>query len=178
MVLQKIYIIFWDTSGCEIRCFIVNGKHITILKKWLCMAILYTPCNTVNEVMHQFIQASHEAESAGIHCQERMTALQARVHAKRQCVRHARKTPLQAMQACRDALNRLDDRGWNRSYHQRLFHDDFLKACTRIFWKTEPPGSFSRDHQRVLRENNWTHLSQEVLVRMFVFYSISSCFPV
>ena len=42
------------------------------------------------------------------------------------------------------------------------------KACTRIFWKTEGPGSFARDHQKVLRENSWSHLAQEVLVRFVI----------
>lgn len=36
------------------------------------------------------------------------------------------KTPLQRMQDCRDGLAILDQRGWNRSFHQRLFHEDFL----------------------------------------------------
>ena len=51
-----------------------------------------------------------------------------------------------------------------RSYHQRLFHDDFLKACTRIFWKLEPEGTFARQHLEILQCNNWTHISEEVLV--------------
>ena len=68
------------------------------------------------------------------------------------------------MQRCRDALAKLDDSGWKRSYHQRLFHDDFLKACTRIFWKLEPPGTFAKQHFEILQRNNWTHISQEVLV--------------
>lgn len=38
------------------------------------------------------------------------------------------------------------------------------KACTRIFWKTEPPGQFSRDHRQVLLRNSWDHLAQEVLI--------------
>lgn len=38
------------------------------------------------------------------------------------------------------------------------------KACTRIFWKREPPGSFARDHQTILVKNNWDHLAQEVLI--------------
>lgn len=37
-----------------------------------------------------------------------------------------RTSPLARMQACRDALTRLDGLGWNRSFHQRLFHEDFL----------------------------------------------------
>ena len=55
--------------------------------------------------------------------------------------------------------------GWKRSYHQRMFHDDFLKACTRTFWKTEPPGSFARDHAKVLEANSWEHLT--ISVSMF-----------
>ena len=58
-------------------------------------------------------------------------------------------------------LNRC---GWNRSFHQREFHDHFIRACARIFWKTEKPGTFARDHQRILEANGWPHLSQEVLI--------------
>lgn len=58
----------------------------------------------------------------------------------------------------------LDTQGWQRSFHQRLFHDHFIRACARIFWKTEPPGAFARDHQKILESNGWDHLSQEILV--------------
>ena len=34
--------------------------------------------------------------------------------------------PFARMQSCRDALSKLDTLGWARSYHQRLFHEDFL----------------------------------------------------
>ena len=36
------------------------------------------------------------------------------------------KTPMERMQDCRDGLAILDKKGWNRSFHQRLFHEDFL----------------------------------------------------
>jgi len=75
-----------------------------------------------------------------------------------------KQTGFSRMQECRDALTLLDDRGWKRSYHQRLFHDDFLKACTRIFWKLEAPGTFERQHCDILRRNNWEHLQQEILI--------------
>jgi hypothetical protein len=78
--------------------------------------------------------------------------------------REAKKEPLEYMQLCRTYLAKLDKMGWDRSYHQRLFHDDFLKACTRSFWKLEPPGQFARDHQRVLRVNSWDHIAQEILI--------------
>jgi len=74
------------------------------------------------------------------------------------------KTPMQRMRECRAALAHLDTCGWNRSFHQRQFHEDFLKACTRTFWKLEPPGSFAKMHQKVLQENSWEHLAQEVLI--------------
>jgi hypothetical protein len=66
--------------------------------------------------------------------------------------------------SAREALEALDRQGWQRSFHQRLFHDYFIRACARIFWKTEPPGAFARDHQKILEMNGWDHLSQEILV--------------
>lgn len=68
------------------------------------------------------------------------------------------------MQACRRALDSLDRRGWLRSFHQRMFHDCFIRACARIFWKNDAIGSFAKNHQRILEVNGWDHLSQEVLV--------------
>lgn len=75
-----------------------------------------------------------------------------------------KKHPMEYMDLCRKYLAKLDTMGWNRSYHQRLFHEDFLKACTRSFWKLEKPGQFARDHQRVLRANSWDHIAQEILI--------------
>lgn len=45
------------------------------------------------------------------------------------------------MQRCRMALDALDQGGWKRSYHQRLFHEAYIAACARPFWKLDPPGS-------------------------------------
>ena len=78
--------------------------------------------------------------------------------------REVKKEPMEYMTLCRTNLSKLDTKGWARSYHQRLFHDDFLKACTRSFWKLEDPGQFARDHQRVLRANSWDHIAQEILI--------------
>jgi hypothetical protein len=70
----------------------------------------------------------------------------------------------QRIRRCRQALEALDRRGWQRSFHQRMFHDNFIRACARIFWKREKPGVFAKDHQKILEANGWDHLSQEVLV--------------
>jgi hypothetical protein len=68
------------------------------------------------------------------------------------------------MQQCRDALDALDRQGWNRSFHQRMFHENFIRACARVFFKTEPQGSFARAHQAILDLNGWDNLSQEILI--------------
>jgi len=65
---------------------------------------------------------------------------------------------------CRKALEALDRRGWERSFHQRLFHDNFLRACAKIFWKTAEDGEFQRCHEKILESNGWDSLRQEVLV--------------
>ena len=79
---------------------------------------------------------------------------------KRRRVNESTASGFERMRACRRALEALDRQGWERSYHQRLFHENFLKACSRIFWKTEKAGQFQRDHQKILQLNGWTHLSQ------------------
>ena len=68
------------------------------------------------------------------------------------------------MQQCRDALDALDRQGWQRSFHQRMFHENFIRACARVFFKTEPQGAFARAHQGVLDLNGWDNLSQEILI--------------
>lgn len=65
---------------------------------------------------------------------------------------------------CRRGLEALDRQGWNRSQHQREFHEEFLRACARIFYKRERPGTFQRDHQKLLQLNGWKNLSQEILI--------------
>lgn len=74
------------------------------------------------------------------------------------------KTGFERMNLCRQALATLDRNGWERSFHQRLFHDKFLCACARIFWKTERPGTFDRCHEKILESNGWDSLRQEILV--------------
>ena len=68
------------------------------------------------------------------------------------------------MVECRKALDVLDSMGWNRSYHQRVFHDNFIRASARVFFKMDPPGAFARAHQGILDSNGWDTLSQEILI--------------
>ena len=64
----------------------------------------------------------------------------------------------------RRGLVALDRGGWERSYHQRLFHESFLNAVVRILFKTDPPGFFSQSYPRLLEMNAWSSINQEILV--------------
>lgn len=68
------------------------------------------------------------------------------------------------MRRCRRALHAIDQMGWQRSMHQMQFHDQFIRASARVFWKTEPVGQFARDHKRILELNSWESLPQEFLI--------------
>jgi hypothetical protein len=82
----------------------------------------------------------------------------------RRCIVNEKSNGFKRMALCRKALDAIDRGGWERSFHQRQFHDNFLRACTRTFWKTEPHGEFARCHQEILEINGWDHLAQEILV--------------
>lgn len=73
-------------------------------------------------------------------------------------------TGIKRIQLCRQALDALDRRGWDRSFHQRLFHEEYLKSCARIFFKRDGPGAFAISHNRLLELNSWDSTPQEILV--------------
>lgn len=68
------------------------------------------------------------------------------------------------IEACRRALGALDHCGWQRSFHQRQFHEAYIRACARVFFKTDGHGAFARHQKRLLELNGWNHIAQEVLV--------------
>lgn len=68
------------------------------------------------------------------------------------------------MRRCRRALQAIDQMGWQRSMHQMQFHDQFIRASVRVFWKTEKQGQFARDHKKILETNGWESLPQEFLI--------------
>lgn len=117
--------------------------------------------NLIITFMYQAIYDEFEAHATLRAAAPRvLTALQAR----RAQEAHSQSNGFQRIALCRKALEALDTRGWQRSYHQKMFHETFMRACARVFWKTERPGQFSRDHQKILQCNGWDHLSQEILV--------------
>lgn len=68
------------------------------------------------------------------------------------------------MAKCRQALDAIDRQGWARSFHQKQFHEQFIRSCARVFWKNEKPGQFARDHKTILEYNGWESLPQEMLI--------------
>jgi len=68
------------------------------------------------------------------------------------------------IETCRQALAALDHCGWQRSFHQRQFHEAYIRACSRVFFKTDGHGAFARYQKQLLELNGWDHIAQEVLV--------------
>jgi hypothetical protein len=64
----------------------------------------------------------------------------------------------------RRALVALDRGGWERSYHQRIFHEHFITSVVRVLFKTDPAGSFERSYPRLLETNRWRETYQEILI--------------
>jgi hypothetical protein len=65
---------------------------------------------------------------------------------------------------CRSALRALDDSGWRRSFHQKQFHEAYIRACARVFFKTDGTAAFMLHQQKLLELNGWECIAQEVLV--------------
>jgi hypothetical protein len=79
------------------------------------------------------VQAARAAPTARV----TLSALASRVAKARGRVRPGdAMSPFDRMDQCRAALERLDSNGWKRSYHQRLFHEDFLVRFAFITFST------------------------------------------
>ena len=65
---------------------------------------------------------------------------------------------------CRRTLHSLlaivDDRGWERSEHQRQFHDAFERCVARVIYKSE----WSTSRPQIMQRCGWEKCSSEVLI--------------
>ena len=86
-----------------------------------------------------------------------VTAMQRHIEG---CSVSVQKHGIARIDQCRKALEALDRRGWDRSFHQRMFHEEYLKSCARIFFKRDGAGSFARAHARLLEVNGWDSTPQ------------------
>jgi len=82
-------------------------------------------------VLHLLTTLINYHTTSTTHTPVTLNALRTRISARaKKC--EGRTTPLERMQHCRQALQRLDTAGWKRSYHQRMFHDDFLVSLVNV----------------------------------------------
>lgn len=64
--------------------------------------------------------------------------------------------------AIQNSLRWYDENGFQRSMHQRAFHNEFRRACMSIVYKD----CFDDVQDRLMMENGWPSLPQEVVVVM------------
>lgn len=129
--------------------------------------VLLSFANLFEAMDDQLAAQTDAAAGSGQHQQQMMTTGTTLLAIDRHMDSYARTDNMNGfrrMQLCRQALEALDRRGWARSFHQRLFHEEYLKSCTRVFFKRDGPGAFARAHNRILELNSWDSTPQEILV--------------
>lgn len=57
-------------------------------------------------------------------------------------------------------LERVDQRGFERSAHQLEFHEAFFNACSRVIYKAD----WEVSKPKIMRKNNWTSVQSEVMI--------------
>ena len=113
--------------------------------------------------MDRVLNAQRRAREARQEPTGARTALDRHMRAQTQSAEDRKLNGFKRMQLVRDALEAIDRQGWDRSQYQRIFHEVYLKACVRVFFKRDGPGAFARSHSRVLELNSWDATPQEVL---------------
>ena len=125
-----------------------------------CMSVSY------GEIYRRYAQVCLEQQGTPEvdPAEQNFSALQAFLHAKGKRpsvqVEAVRSNGVSRMRDCVKALEVLDTCGFKRSYHQRKFHMAFLAACARAFFKTDEPGAFARNYQKLLDIYGWSSITQ------------------
>lgn len=90
--------------------------------------------HTVDACLESLIAELAAVASVTLEQSAPLSTLMARI-AKYHLLGDAEQTvsPFERMQHARDALTYLDTVGWKRSYHQRLFHEDFLVCRNTLY---------------------------------------------
>lgn len=66
------------------------------------------------------------------------------------------------LRTLRTLLGMIDERGWERSPHQVLFHASFEKCVSRVLYKNEDEWKTQRP--AIMRHNGWERCSSEVMI--------------
>ena len=64
------------------------------------------------------------------------------------------------LRTVRGLLAEIDKRGFERSNHQIRFHEAFMRACSRVYYKEE----WSVHKSMIMRQNGWTTTPSEVMI--------------
>ena len=57
-------------------------------------------------------------------------------------------------------LAMVDDRGFARSPQQCQFHDSFIRACSRVIYRSD----WSMNKPKIMQHNNWAECPSQILV--------------
>lgn len=74
--------------------------------------------------------------------------------------KHAKVSGDTRLHNLRKTLEMFDNRGYQRSFQQRLFHEAFVRACIKHIYKED----FASCAARLMRENRWVDIKQEVMI--------------
>lgn len=64
------------------------------------------------------------------------------------------------LRGMRALLTQIDQRGYERSPNQLAFHEAFIRACSRIFYRED----WAVHRTEIMAHNNWTSAPSEVLI--------------
>lgn len=64
------------------------------------------------------------------------------------------------LRTVRRLLGEIDKRGFERSNHQVRFHDAFIRACSRVFYREE----WSVHKAMIMRHNSWASTPSEIMI--------------
>lgn len=65
------------------------------------------------------------------------------------------------LRTLRTLLGMIDERGFERSEHQRQFHSAFERCVSRVVYK----GEWAKDRTSIMAHNDWARCSSEVMIR-------------
>jgi hypothetical protein len=143
------------------------------VNEMLCISMVYHRCVTQCEMPDTITKSPWSDNYARLRDRdvERQERLAARSRMVGSLQRHLNNTVnffkedgFDRIEKCRMALRVLDENGWRRSHHQRVFHENYIRATARVFFKADGEGAFMRAHQKLLQVNNWANIQSEVLI--------------
>ena len=90
----------------------------------------------------------------------------------REALRNAPTTGDALLRKLRGALDTFDrTNDYERSAHQRQFHDSMIAACVRHIFSDE----FDEHFARILEENGWSQARQEIMICWYVILAVTKC---